>query len=74
MVGVVMRLYYYYLTVSFDIENIYSNVCTNDFIDIIKSMCSQQNHGERILNELVKITHTFLKQNYFKFQISFYVK
>ena len=52
----------------------YSNVCTNDFIDIIKSMSSQQNHGERILNELVKITYTFLKQNYFKFQISFYVK
>ena len=60
--------------ISFDIENMSSNVPTNDLIKIIKFVCSQQNHDEKLTKELIKLTRTILKQNYFKFQNSFYVQ
>jgi len=37
-------------------------------------MCSKQNHDDRLRKELIKMTRIILKQNYFKFQNSFYVK
>jgi hypothetical protein len=33
-----------------------------------------KSHGERLINELTKITRTNLKQNYVKFQNSFYIQ
>jgi hypothetical protein len=60
--------------ISSDIENMCSKVPTNDLIKIIKFVCSQQNHDEKLTKELIKLTRTILKQNYFKFQNSFYVQ
>ena len=60
--------------VSFDIENMYSNVPTNNLINIVKFMCSKQNHDDRPAKELIKMTRIILKQNYFKFQNSFMFK
>jgi hypothetical protein len=61
-------------SVSFDKENMYSNVLTNDLIEIIKSMCSKQSHNKKLTNELINITHTILGKTYFKFQDNFYIQ
>jgi hypothetical protein len=60
--------------VSFDIENMYSNVPTDDLLVIIKFMCSKQNQANKLIEELYNMTHTILKQNYFKSQNNFYVQ
>ena len=47
--------------VSFDIEKKFFNVPTNNLINIVKLMCSQQNHDEKLKKELIKMTRTILK-------------
>jgi hypothetical protein len=52
----------------------YSSIPTSDLIEIIKSLSLEQGHNLELTNELVNITRTILRQNYFQFQISFYVQ
>jgi hypothetical protein len=60
--------------VSFDIENMYTNIPTSDLIEIIKSLSIDQGHNSELTNELINITHTILRQNYFQSQSNFYIQ
>jgi hypothetical protein len=53
---------------SFDIENMYPNVPTNELIPIIETMSLRNQLDINTTNELIKNTHTFLEQNYFSFR------
>jgi hypothetical protein len=57
---------------SFDITNMYTNIPTLQLPIIISNICKFQNTPSEIKNELIKITKTLLKQNYFSFQDSIY--
>jgi len=59
---------------SFYIENMYSNVPTDELINIIKFMRSQQNLNDNSTKELILMTCTIMKQNYFEFHNNFYVQ
>jgi len=48
---------------SFDIGNTYSNVPTDELISIIKFISSQQNTDDKLMEELISVTHTIMKQN-----------
>ena len=52
---------------SFDIENMYPNIPTNELIPIIETI-SLSNQLDVNTTELVKITHTVLEQSYFSFR------
>jgi hypothetical protein len=52
--------------VSFDIENMYSNVPTKELIPIIKGMSIRNQLDKIIVNELITMTRTVLEQNYFQ--------
>jgi hypothetical protein len=60
--------------VSFDIENIYSNIPTEELNQVTRSMCTAHSLDSTITNAILHITHTVLEQNYFKFKESFYVQ
>jgi len=60
--------------VSFDITNMYSNVPTDDLINIIDSMCDQHNISSKLKLELINISNTIIKQNYFRFINTFYLQ
>jgi hypothetical protein len=59
---------------SFDIENMYSNIPTNNLINIIKYMRIEQQIQTSISNEIINLTRTIIEQNYFMFQDQCYVK
>ena len=56
---------------SFDIANMYSNAQTGELISINKLISSQQNTGDKLTEELISMTHTIMKQNYFQFHNKF---
>jgi hypothetical protein len=60
--------------VSFDIENIYSNIPTDELNQIIRSMCLEQGLDRKLTDEILYITRTVLGQNYFQFLDSFYIQ
>jgi len=59
---------------SFDIANMYSNVPTDELTSIIKFISSQQNIDDKPTEELISVTHTIMKQNYFEFHNKFYIQ
>jgi hypothetical protein len=60
--------------VSFDIENMYSNIPTDELVKIINELCIEQALDEKTTNELIKITHTIIELNYFEFQNRCYIQ
>jgi hypothetical protein len=52
---------------SFDIANMYSNILTDEMISIIKFISLQQNVDQKLMEELILMTHTIMEQNYFEF-------
>lgn len=56
---------------SFDIANMYSNIPTDKMISIIKFISLQQNVDQKLMEELILMTHTIMEQNYFEFQNKF---
>jgi hypothetical protein len=60
--------------VSFDIENMYSNIPTDELNHIIRSTCIEQNLEEKFTDEILSVTHAILQQNYFQFQDSCYIQ
>jgi hypothetical protein len=60
--------------VSFDITNMYTNVPTDELAGIIKSLCMSNMIDNKLSDELVAISNTILKQNYFQFADLFYLQ
>jgi hypothetical protein len=60
--------------VSFDIMDMYSNVPTEDLINIIDSMCDKHNINDTLKHKLINISNTIIKQNYFQFLSNFYLQ
>jgi len=58
--------------VSFDINNMYSNVPTSDIEQIIEFICNQQFTDGLIKQELVNMSKIIIEQNYFKFDNRYY--
>jgi len=54
--------------VSFDIENMYPNIPTNELVPIIDGKSFRNQLDGKTTNELIKITRTVLEQNYFTFR------
>jgi hypothetical protein len=52
----------------------YSSIPTNELIKIIDLMCNQLDIKEDIKQEINKISQILIKQNYFQFQDTFYMK
>jgi hypothetical protein len=52
---------------SFDITNMYTNIPTSQLPSIINNICKFQNTPQETRRELIKITNTIIKQNYFSF-------
>ena len=59
---------------SFDITNMYSNVPTDELESIIKLISLHQNLDDKITEELISMTRTIGKQNYFQFQNKFRIQ
>jgi hypothetical protein len=57
---------------SFDITNMYTNVPMNELIHFIELMCVQHDIKEETKYEIMKISQTLIKQNYFQFQVTIY--
>jgi len=53
---------------SFDIENMYPNIPTNELTPIIRYMSLNNQLDAKTIDELIKVTHTVLEQNYFTFR------
>jgi hypothetical protein len=60
--------------VLFDIINMYSNVPTDEQIKITNSICLKQGINDKHRHELISISCTIIKQNYFQFQNTFYIQ
>jgi len=54
--------------ISFDIENMYPSIPTDELVRILKGMCIENQLEEKTTNELIKITYNILEQNYFTFR------
>lgn len=59
---------------SFDITNMYSNVPTDELINIIDSMCDQHNISGKLKLGLINPCNTTIKQNYFRYLNTFYLQ
>ena len=59
---------------SFDISSMYSNIPTNEMINILNDVCIKENMDDITRNEIVKITQTVVNQNYFLFQDNIYLQ
>ena len=57
---------------SFDIENMYSNIPTNEIIPIIREISARNQLDSKITNEIITITQTVLQQNYLTFNNNIY--
>jgi hypothetical protein len=58
--------------VSFDITNMYSNVPTDEVLQIFDFLCGQQIIEEKVRNDLRSLVKIVLEQNYFQFDNDFY--
>jgi hypothetical protein len=52
----------------------YSNIPTNELIKIIDLMCNQHDTKEELKHKIMKIPQIFIKQNYFQFQDTLYIR
>jgi hypothetical protein len=52
----------------------YSNIRTDELVKTINELCIEQTLDEETTNELIKITHTIIEQNYFEFQNRCYIQ
>ena len=59
---------------SSDLETMYINVPTDESINTINLMCSQQNLDDNFTKELILMTDAIMKQIYFDFQNKFCVQ
>jgi len=59
---------------SLDINNMYSNIPTKEVINILKLIGTQLNINTPITKELISMTSTVMKQNYFTFQNNYYAQ
>jgi hypothetical protein len=57
---------------SLDIENMYSNIPTNEIIPITKEISTRKQLDKEITNEIITITQTALQQNYLTFNSNIY--
>jgi len=53
--------------VSFNIENMYPSIPTNELVQILEDMSLENQPDGKTANELIKIICTVLEQNYFTF-------
>jgi hypothetical protein len=60
--------------VSFDIINMYSNVPTDDLVNINETLCKNHGINDKLKYELINISNTIMKQNYFQFLNTFYLQ
>jgi hypothetical protein len=60
--------------VSFDITNMYTNVPTDELINIINSLCKDKLIQDKLTNEIIQITKLIIQQNYFQFQNQFFIQ
>jgi hypothetical protein len=60
--------------VSFDITNMYTNIPTEEPVNIIDSLCKEHLIQDRLRNEIIKISELIIRQNYFQFQNHFYIQ
>jgi len=54
--------------ISFDIENMYSNIPITELTKIIEVMCTQNRLNTEIKDEIIKICNILTKQNYFQYE------
>jgi hypothetical protein len=59
--------------VSFDITNMYTNIPTDELVDI-DSLCKEHSINEKLRHEIIKISQLIIRQNYFQFLNSFYIQ
>jgi hypothetical protein len=59
---------------SFDITNMYTNILTNELLDIIDKLCQNNYVDESIKQNLIMLTRTVIDQNYFQFLETTYIK
>jgi hypothetical protein len=57
---------------SFDISNMYTNIPTNDMINIVRAALKHHNIRQKISDEIINITNTILSHNYFQFSNTCY--
>jgi hypothetical protein len=60
--------------VSFDITNMYTNIPTDELINIINSLCKEKSIQEKLRNEIIQITKLIIRQKYFQFQNQFVIQ
>jgi len=46
----------------------YPSIANDELVRIVKVLCIENQLDEKTTNELIKITHTILEQNYFTFR------
>ena len=59
---------------SFDIQNMYTNIPTEELITIIKTACQNNNIEENLKQNIIKLSKTIIDQNYFQFLDKTYVQ
>jgi hypothetical protein len=60
--------------VSFDITNMYTNIPTEELVNIIDFLCKEHFIQDKLRNEIIKISQLIIRQNYFQFQNHFYIQ
>ena len=59
---------------SLDISNMYTNIPTNELLDIIENTCKNNNLEPTIRQEILHLTRLVVTQNYFKLQDKTYLQ
>ena len=60
--------------VSFDISNMYTNIPTNELIEIIENMCKRNGLERTIYNDIIKTRKLMIAQNYFQHANNQYIQ
>jgi hypothetical protein len=61
-------------TASLDINNMYAKIPTNELIPLIAIQCNWYNIEKEKEQDIIKLTKTILKQNYFQFNDDIYIQ
>ena len=59
---------------SFDITNLYTNIPIAETLEILENMLKQNNTPQHTINEIINITNTITKQNYFTHNNKYYTQ
>jgi hypothetical protein len=59
---------------SFDITNMYTNIHTNELLDIINSVCDNNYIEGNLKHDILKLSKIIMDQNYFNFEDKTYLK